>query len=161
MTVAYHYHTRLAEIPQPPWVTLLGNAIQSYHHGQGLSMLSLLFSALENLLSRELARTLYATGWTDNPIDDFLSRGKYWTWEQRIKAGLETATDKHFPTEKPQIYSDLYQLRKTRNHEIIHVDRGGSVADIDVSDFNDIFSNVLEAMIGINEIAYEARQRYQ
>jgi hypothetical protein len=156
LTVAYNVLIHRSEVPQPPWVTLLSDAITHYHRGQGLAMYSLLFSAFENLLSRELARTLRARGWWDTPIEDFLER--YWRWDERCKGGLKKATSTHFPTQYPNLYQDLYDLRDTRNNEIIHVDPGDSVADISVSELKDAVETVMEASIAINEICYNKRQ---
>jgi len=156
VTVAYNVLIHRSEVPQPPWVTLLADAITHYHHGQGLATFSLLFSAFENLLSRELSRTLRAGGWTDNPIEDFLER--HWTWEERCKAGLNTVTSKHFPTQHPSLYQDLYELRDTRNNEIIHVDPGDAVADIDIKELKDAFETIMDAMIAVNEMCYDERR---
>lgn len=156
VTVAYNILAHRAEVPQPPWVTLLSDAVTHYHRGQGLATYSLLFSAFENLLSRELSRTLRAGGWTDNPIEDFLER--HWRWEERCKDGLETITSKHFPTQYPSLYQDLYDLRDTRNNEIIHVDPGDAVADISIPELEEALETIIEAMIAINEICYDERR---
>jgi len=156
VTVAYNVLVHRSEVPQPPWVTLLSDAVTHYHRGEGLATYSLLFSAFENLLSRELSRTLRAGGWTDNPIEYFLER--HWTWEERCKDGLKTVTSKHFPTQYPTLYQDLHDLRDTRNNEIIHVDPGAAVADIDVPELRDAFETIMEASIAINEMCYDERQ---
>ncbi|ELZ22533.1 hypothetical protein C477_04024 [Haloterrigena salina JCM 13891] len=156
VTVAYNVLIHRSEVPQPPWVTLLADAITHYHRGQGLATFSLLFSAFENLLSRELSRTLRAGGWTDNPITDFLERN--WTWEERCKDGLKTVTSKHFPTQHPSLYQDLYNLRGTRNNGIIHVDPSDSVADIDIKELKDAFETIMETMIAVNEMCYDERR---
>lgn len=156
VTMAYNVLIHRSEIPQPPWTTLLANAIRHYYRGQGLATYSLLFSAFENLLSRELSRTLRAGGWTENPIEDFLEQ--YWTWNERCKDGLETVTSKHFPTQHPTLYQDLYDLRNTRNNEITHVDPGGAVADIDIPELEDAFETIMDVSIVINGMCYDVRQ---
>ncbi|SFR53477.1 hypothetical protein SAMN04487947_2036 [Halogeometricum rufum] len=156
ITVAYHYHLYRSTIPQPPWVTLLSEALESYHRGHGLALYTLLFSSFENLLAREITRTLRATGWVDNPIDNFLK--KYWTWEERCKGALKVITSKHFPTEYSSIYNDLCQLRETRNDEIIHVDSEDSVAEIGIQELRSSFETILDAMMAIHTLCYEKRQ---
>jgi len=156
VTVAYHIHSHPVDIPQPPWVTLLSEAVENFHLGQGMAMYSLLFSAFENLLSREISRTLRATGWRDNPIEDFLSR--HWKWDERCKGGIQKISSKHFPTEYPTLYEDLHDLRQTRNNEIIHVDPGDSVANIGIPELEDSFKTVLDAMVAVHELCYDKRK---
>lgn len=156
VTVAYNIILHQSEVPQPPWVTLLTNAINHYHHGEGLATYSLLFSAFESLLSHELSRTLRADGWGDNSIEEFLE--DHWRWENRCKKGLKSATSKHFPTEYPRLYENLCHLRKTRNNEIIHVDPGDAVADITIPDLKNAFETILKAAIAINKICFDKRQ---
>lgn len=158
VTIAYHYHAHSDGVPQPPWATLLSEALESYHRGHILAMYSLLFSSFENLLSREISRTLRATGCTDNSIEEFLNN--HWTWKERCKSGVETITGKHLPTEKPDLYENLHNLKMMRDNEIIHIDPGDSIADIDVSELMDGFVTVLDSMLAIHSFCYDERQKW-
>lgn len=119
-------------------------------------MYSLLFSSFENLLSREISRTLRATGCTDNRIEDYLNN--HYTWKERCKSGIEIITGRHFPTEEPALYSDLHELRQVRNNQIIHIDSGDSVADLGLSEFLDGFVTILDSMITIHSFCFQERQ---
>jgi hypothetical protein len=157
VTIAHHIHVHPSDIPQPPWVTLLSTAAEHYNRGQGLATYTLLFSAYENLLSRELERTLRSKGWENQGIEDFFR--EYYTWSERSKAGLKCATSVHFPSEKSGLWNDLKDLNNTRNEYIVHVDSDDSVVEIGVQELKEGFRVMAESMISVHEWCYDARQR--
>jgi hypothetical protein len=155
VTVAHNIHSRLAEINQPPWVELLEEAAEAFYSGHGIAEYPLLWAALENLLGRELARTLRSQGKSQAEIDRFLN--KYRNWYERCNDGLAETTGYELENYDQSTFNKLDNYRVDRNNKIIHVDPDEDVAQISTSDMKEIFSTTIDGMTKIYEICYQAR----
>jgi hypothetical protein len=156
VTIAYNFHPRLADIPQPPWIELLGTVTRLYHRGEGLAMLPLLVACYDNHINRQLQRSLKIDGKTDQEIEKFFN--DYYSWRDRSKKGLEEVTSKRLSTEKPKLFKKFDDLRKDRNNGVIHIDPDDDTVDIPVHQMQDEFETVMDSILAIYNICRVNRQ---
>lgn len=156
VTVAYHIQTRYNDLPQPPWVELLGNATELFFRGRPRPVLPLLFAAYDNHLNRQLMRLLDMEGKSDREIEEFFQ--EYYTWNERSKGGLEKLIGEGFTTNHAQLHMEFDKSRKIRDNHIIHIDPDEEVVDLTNEEVRDIFEKTIKSILTIHNICLENRE---
>ncbi|WP_435364078.1 hypothetical protein [Haloarchaeobius sp. DYHT-AS-18] len=156
VTIAYNIQSRYSGVEQPPWAELLEEAAAVFYRGRGIAEYPLVFSAFENFLGRELARTLHSQGKSQQYIENYLE-DKHTNMYGRFNDALDDVTGYRFEDYDNSTYTKIDDYREERNDRIVHVDPKDRAAKISVQDMKDCFSTIIEAMLVIHEICYDER----
>lgn len=156
VTVAHNIQSRLSNVEQPPWAELLEESAAVFYRGRGIAEYPLVFSAFENLLGREIARTLLEQGKSQQHVQKYLEN-KHTNMYDRFNNVLDDVTGHKFEDYDSSTYKKLDKYRTDRNDKIIHVDPSDRAAKISEHDMKDCFSTMIDAMLTIHEICYNER----
>jgi hypothetical protein len=156
VTVAHNIQSRLSRVEQPPWADLLEEAAAVFYRGRGIAEYPLVFSAFENFLGREIARTLLSQGKSRTYVEKYLEED-HTNMYDRFNKVLDNIAGHKFEDYDNATYTKLDNFWKERNDRIIHVDPSDRAAKLGPQDMKDCFSTIIEAMLTIHKICYQER----
>lgn len=116
-----------------------------------------MIAGFDNLVLRQLYRTLRANDLSQCDAEEFLDslRG----WENYVKEGLEEATGARLTARNMSLYNRFYNVRNRRNERIVHLSHRDDVINFTPEDAMKDLTTTIETMLVIFDMCYQQRQR--
>jgi hypothetical protein len=158
VTIGYLVRPYIDAIQSPPWLELLRETSRVIYRGAGRAPLPLMIAGFDNLVLRQLYRTLRVNGLSQSDAEDFLDGLS--GWEDYLKEGLEEATGTRLTSRNISLYNRFYNVRDRRNKRIVHLSHKDNVIDFTPEDAVSDLSTTIETMLEVFDMCYQQRQSH-